>query len=89
MFEIFKSIKSIGIWYHLPTWYFDPSAACWTGIKAPLTEAYNGMLAAPFEHVKVNSVMKGICVNTCESDDVYELAWTLGFSQLAEIRGYF
>ena len=52
-------------------------------LKAPLIEAYSGILASPLEQVKVNSAMKGMWVKIWASVEVYDLAWTLGLSQPA------
>ena len=52
-------------------------------LKAPLIEAYSGILASPLEQVNVNSAMKGMWVKIWASVEVYDLAWTLGLSQPA------
>ena len=55
-------------------------------LKAPLIEAYSGILASPLEQVKVNSAMKGMWVKIWASVEVYDLAWTLGLSQPANMN---
>ena len=55
-------------------------------LKAPLIEAYRGILASPLEQVNVNSAMNGMWVKIWASVEVYDLAWTLGLSQPADER---